>query len=125
MLPSDLPLRWRKRSWLFREHGVEPAALAYERCADQLDAALARLDEEPLTLRQAAEETGYSLRHLRRLMEDGTIPNSGTPATPRLTRAHLPRKPGHGIAPHVPRAASSITQVARAIATRGDDNGST
>ena len=125
MLPADLPAAWRERAVLMREDAVECVAGVYERCADQLVAALAQADEEPLTLRQAAEETGYSQRHLRRLGEGGTLPNSGTPATPRLTRTHLPRKPGHGIAPHVPPAASSITQVARAIATRGDDNGST
>jgi len=125
MLPTDLSPSWRSLAETFREHAAEPLALAYERCAEQLDLALAQADDELLTVTQAAAETGYSQRHLRRMVADGTIRQAGTPNRPRLLRSELPRKPGHGIALPRPEPASSITQVARAIATRGEDDGST
>ena len=37
MLPTDLPPSWRSLAETFREHAAEPLALAYERCAEQLD----------------------------------------------------------------------------------------
>ena len=121
---DHLAIEWREKATVFRDHAEEPLARAYDLCAEELDNSLAQVEEETLTLRQASAETGYSQRHLGQLMKDGTIPNSGTAESPRLIRSHLPRKPGHGIAQHGPEAASSITQVARAIATRGEDNGS-
>ncbi len=99
--------------------------MALEACAQDLEEARRIWETEPLTLQDAAVDTGYSQRHLGRLLENGTIPNSGTSESPRLIRSHLPQKPGHAIARHGPEAASLITQVARAIATRGEDNGST
>jgi hypothetical protein len=86
---------------------------------------------EPLDLETVSMEGGYTVGHLRRLLglEPGytaTMPNAGTPEEPRILRCHVPRKPGHGIsascsgvAPTHRPAASSRSQVARAVATGG------
>lgn len=49
--------------------------------------------KEPLTLEEAAAESGYSAEHLGRLLRDGTIPNAGRRNAPRILRGHLPFKP--------------------------------
>ena len=125
MLPADVGPRLREMAETFRGHAQESVAIAYERSASLIEEALASEIEASLTLQEAAALSGYSGRHLRRLIESGAIPTSGHDKSPRILRSHLPRKPGHGIARHTPEEASSIAQVARAIATRGNDNGST
>ncbi len=74
---------------------------------------------ERLTLPQAALESGYSRDHLRRLMDEGTIPNgSGADGSRAILRRDLPRKPGHGVAAVRPTVASSRLPAARAVAGR-------
>lgn len=79
---------------LFRAHAHEPTARAYEACADELEKALAAEEQQPLTLRQAANLSGYSVDHLGRLVREGKIPNAGRPNAPRVRRADVPNKPG-------------------------------
>ncbi len=120
MFPADLPEAWRELALQQRDLGADPQARTLEWCADTLAGSLQKCDEELLNLQEAAVISGYSQRHLRRLMKAGAVPNSGTPSSPRLLRSDLPRKPGHGLAPPRPDAASSIVQVARVIAARGE-----
>jgi hypothetical protein len=92
VLPADLPAEWLRLAELFREHGVEPAAAAYESCASQLEGAEQDWGKAPLTLQQSAKESGYSPDHLGRLTRDGKVPNAGRPGAPRIARRDLPRK---------------------------------
>ncbi len=117
MFPADLPEAWRELALQQRDLGADPQARTLEWCADTLEGSLQDGEDELLNLQEAGAISGYSRRHLGRLMKAGAIPNSGTPDSPRLLRSDLPRKPGHGIAPPRPEAASSIVQVARVIAT--------
>lgn len=71
----------------------EAAATAFERAAIELEAALSTFDDESLTLGQAAEESGYSVEYLGRLVRCGTIPNAGKKGSPRIRRCDLPRRP--------------------------------
>lgn len=50
-----------------------------------------------LTLKEAAQESGYSPDHLGKLVRDNTLPNAGSPNAPRIRRKDLPRKPGHRV----------------------------
>jgi len=81
---------------------------------------------EKLTLEEAAEESGYSADHLRRLIRAGTVPNAGRRHAPLILRANLPRKPGHLRAEQlgIINAASSREQIVRAVVTsaRGDSD---
>ena len=51
-------------------------------------------DSQALTLREAAQESGYSPDHLGREVRAGRIPNVGRRNAPRVRRGDLPRKPG-------------------------------
>ena len=117
-LPADLVSEFREAAELFREHADESVARTYERCAQLLEDALSEQEETPLALQEAAEESGYSVRHLRRLMLDGAIPNARPGADPRILREHLPRKPGHRIAPP-PRQDASALRCPRQARTIG------
>lgn len=93
MLPADLPGHWRTLAQELRRFGAEPQARALESCADELIAALRSTAEELLTLRRAAEESGYSVDHVARLLREGKIPNAGEKSRPRVRRCDLPIRP--------------------------------
>ena len=90
---EDLPKEWREKAKTLRRFRAEGAASAFEECADDLDHALWVWREEPLTLAEAAEESGYSIDHLGRWVREGRIPNMGRPGAPRIARSDLPCKP--------------------------------
>ena len=96
-----LAVAWRARAVDLRRWGAaEGAAVALEQAAAELEAALSQLANEPLSLREAALASGYSVDHLGRLVRNGTIPSVGRPNRPRIRRGDLPVKPtGRGIAP--------------------------
>jgi hypothetical protein len=50
-------------------------------------------DDAPLSLAQAAQESGYSVDRLQKLVAAGTIPNAGRKGKPAIRRSDLPRKP--------------------------------
>ena len=88
---ADLSASWRTLAATLRPY-ADAAAVAYERAADALDAALDAKNGARLTLREAARESGYSADHLGRLLRQGLIPNAGRPRAPRIRRADLPRR---------------------------------
>ena len=116
-VPADLPNLWRRQATQFREYGMEPVAATHERLAAQLERALARHGDEPLTLEQAHREGGLRVDHLGRLVATGVIPNAGRKHAPRILRRHLPRKPGTLArplsSPHL--ESTSRSQIARSI----------
>lgn len=72
-----------------------PGAAALEKCASDLEEALQGHDGPLLTLKEAAEWSGYSARHLQRLVKQGKLANHGRKHAPRFRRCELPKKPGH------------------------------
>ena len=118
--PAGLPAAFRTIAADAREYTAdERAAAIWERAADMVEDSLRQSDLERLTLPQAAQESGYSVDHLRRLIDEGTIPNaSGTDGSKSILRMHLPRKPGHGVAQRHPTVPSSRLQAVRAVAGR-------
>jgi len=89
---ASLAGAWRAKAAELRGFGAEPAALALERAASELEAALAAAAGETLTLDEAAREARMSKDHLRHLVSSGAIPNAGRKGAPRIRRADLPRK---------------------------------
>jgi hypothetical protein len=85
--------RWRQQAALFRQHGHEATARAYELCSGELEAALQAAQNQLLDLQEAAVESGYSSDHLGRLVREGRIPNAGRRNAPKIRRADLPRRP--------------------------------
>ena len=118
--PADLPATFREIAANARQHTAdERAATIWERAAEMVEESLRRSGSERLTLQQAEAESGYSRDHLRRLIDEGTIPDaSAADGSKTILRMHLPRKPGHGLAAVRPPVASSRLQAARAVAGR-------
>jgi hypothetical protein len=92
MIPAELPATWRSRADELRPY-APAAAEAFARAADELAAAMAEAADTPLTLAEAAEESGYSERRLRELLAAGDVPNAGRKHRPRVRRGDLPRRP--------------------------------
>ena len=118
--PADLPAAFREIAAGARQHTAdERAATIWERAAEMVEESLRLSGLERLTLQRAAAESGYSIDHLRRLIDEGTIPNASVAdGSKAILRMHLPRKPGHGLAPVRSTVASSRLQAARAVAGR-------
>ena len=118
--PADLPAAFKEIAAIARECAAdERAAAIWERAAEMAEQSLRQSGLERLTLQQAEAESGYSRDHLRRLIDEGTIPNaSAADGSKAILRMHLPRKPGHGVAAARPTVASSRVQAARAVAGR-------
>jgi hypothetical protein len=116
-----LPEFFREKATSLREDAAaEQPARAYERCAELLEAALRDSILEPLTLSEAEIESGYTKRHLLRLIRQEVIPATGDSSTgPVILRRDLPRKPGYAVAEGPGLTASSRVQLARAVAEGG------
>ena len=97
----------------------ERGAFLVSRMATELENALLAHDDEPLTLAEAAEESGYSTDTIARRLRKGTLPNVGRRHAPRVRRGDLPVKKSHlredTLTAHIP---ASKTQIARSIVTR-------
>jgi hypothetical protein len=90
--PADLPDQWRALAKQLRRLGADAQARILDFCADDLTASFARAGDELLSLRSAAQESGYSVDHIARLLREGKIPNSGRKAKPLIRRRDLPQK---------------------------------
>lgn len=112
--PHELPTIWRSLATNFHRYGAHDHAQVLEAVAEQLEDALRGTANEPLTLTEAAAESGYTTRRLRQLAEAGTLPRDGNG---RVRRGDLPRRPGHRIAEVAAPDVRSRRQIARAIAT--------
>ena len=88
----DLVVERKSRSTMLREYGAEAQAAAIQGCATELTEAVKEWQDEPLTLEQAVEETGYSYSTLQQKIAGGEIPNAGSKGRPRVRRYDLPRK---------------------------------
>jgi hypothetical protein len=82
--------RWRAEAKLLRARGAVDAADAADGYARELDAGLRDLENEPLTLQQAALESGYTYSTLQQYVAKGIIPNAGKIGRPRVRRRDLP-----------------------------------
>lgn len=90
--PAELPDDWRALAAQQRRLGADAQARILEFCADELAAALMRAGDELLSLSRAAQESGYSVDHLSRMVREGRIPNSGRKSKPLIRRRNLPVK---------------------------------
>jgi hypothetical protein len=86
--------RWKEEAQRLRTLEAHGQAAALEQAARELDAELTRSESELLTIRQAAEESGYTEEHLRRLAREGALPfeRNGGRGRLKVRRGDLPRK---------------------------------
>lgn len=109
--PSDLPALWRTRAREFRRYGQDAPATMLEGVADELDESLRAYMVEALSLRQAADESGYTPEGLSQLIRRGRIANVNPGGHPKVRRCDLPRKPG----PSTPRLVDGSPDLASAV----------
>ena len=99
MTHNEFIARWKVRRDDFQRLGalVNGATLCDEILEDL--ESLMKVDENALlTLKEAAQYSGYSQDHLGRLVREGKIPNNGRPGAPLLQRGDVPRKPNRALA---------------------------
>lgn len=89
--PRDLPTAFRVRAEDLRQHfGSEPSARTLEWAAAQLDASILGWENADLSIKDAAEESGYSESQLRRMVRDEHITPVAGPGVTRIRRRDLP-----------------------------------
>jgi len=87
--------RWTEEADLQRRRYLEEGRAHHIMSMIQdMEEALEAQHEEVLSLDEAADESGYTEGHLKRLIREGRIPNAGSDADPAILRRYLPRKPG-------------------------------
>jgi hypothetical protein len=94
---QDLAYKWLVEAEQLRRLEASGQAATLERAADELDAVIREWIAEPLTIREASEESGYTEDRLRALVRGGVIPDArsaGSHGEIRIRRCDLPRKPG-------------------------------
>ena len=122
MSPRDLTRVWRETASELRRFGAVGQACTLEQCADDLDEAWRDWQQEPLTLEEAGEKSGYSADHLGRLVREGKIPNAGRSGAPRIARRDLPVKShqtARGVAEDPEQSDSSFEQIVQSIIMEG------
>ena len=92
---NALVARWRSEADTLQLVGAGEAAATTERRAAELEEAIREQQLEELSVRDAAQESGYSEEHLRQMVRDGKLPDSRPPnkrGPITLRRCDLPRK---------------------------------
>lgn len=113
---AEMIASWRKDADALERQGHPHRAEALRRRAEEAEAARERWWRAPLTVDQAAEWTGYSEAHLRRLVKRGQLRNVGEGHRILVRRCDLPRKAGQGVVDQWdPVPLVSRTQMARSV----------
>ncbi len=84
---------WQELAGRLREYGADQSATAVERCATELSDRVTDWTDTLLTLEQSAEESGYSVAHLRRLVSQDVLKDLAENGPTMLRRGDLPLKP--------------------------------
>ena len=84
----ELAERWRAEAEVLRKRGATAQAEALESCVADHEQVLDAWHTEELTLRQAAEESGFSYSRLQQMKNL----NVGSSGSPRIQRCDLPYK---------------------------------
>jgi hypothetical protein len=117
---SDRVGEWRRDALTLRRYGQDAIAAVLEKLAAELEAD-ALSDDQRVSLDEAVHLSGYSKRHLLRLVRDKKLDNRGTRKKPDFLLSDLPRKPGYTpekkrVAPGSEEAQiAKYKQVARAV----------
>lgn len=96
---DELIERWKLRGEEWRRLGTLVCGAAI---ADEIVADIKSLAEHAggrlLTIAEAAQLSGYSVDHLRRLISDRKLRNAGRKGAPRLLASELPKRPSRPVA---------------------------
>jgi hypothetical protein len=97
--PAALAARWREDAQVLRRYGVTSRARLLEQMAAELEASTAADATATVALSVAAELSGFTRAHLRRLIREGKLVTAGTEGRePQVRLSDLPRKATHVVA---------------------------
>ena len=117
----DLEAKWRAKAKLLHESGAESHATLQNKNIEELLEAICSSMEAPLTIAEAALESGYSPDHLRRQVREGRYPNAGKKGKPMIMRLDLVKGPRVvPVAPFRQLHGPSRQQVARSLLKRDE-----
>lgn len=83
----DLAAEWRER--VASPFVPVDVRRAVEACAHELEAAVVERENELLSPKEAAAETGLAPATIRKRLSTGKLPNEGSPNRPRVRRRDL------------------------------------
>lgn len=86
-----LAAQWRGEAESLRTRGMDREARMVESFADDLESEVREMEDETLTLEEAADESGLSYSSVQHKVAAGEIPNAGEKGSPRVRRGDLPR----------------------------------
>lgn len=115
---------WRRDALTLRRYGQDAIAAVLEKLAAELESDALSHDQR-VSLDEAVHLSGYSKRHLLRLVRENKLANLGTRKKPDFLLSELPRKPGYNpdkrrLAPGSEQAQiAEYKQVARAVVQGG------
>ncbi len=92
----DRITKWRAEAERFEKHGCAEVTNTYKILAGELERDLINCENELLSIKEAAAESGYSEETLRRRVRKGEIAagrSNGKNSHPKLRRGDLPKKP--------------------------------
>jgi hypothetical protein len=93
--PAALAVRWREDAQVFRRYGAEGRARMLERMAAELERSTRDDGAARVDLQTAADLSGFSRSHLRRLVRTGKLSVTKDRAgDPLVSVSDLPRKAG-------------------------------
>ena len=92
MNATDLAHEWRTKADELREFAAEGPAAGIDWCIKHLEEWWRIHETEPLTLDEAAAESGYTYSSLQQMVSGDRLRNIGTKHSPRVCRRDLPRK---------------------------------
>jgi hypothetical protein len=118
----EIITRWEaRRDELRRLKAQVSGAIICDEMLRDLESLFSADENDLLTIKDAAQLSGYSREHLGRLVQEGKIPNAGRPNAPRVRRCDLPIKPGHLPEMQEPRhlTSSSKSQIVRSVVVQG------
>ncbi len=114
--PAGLAARWREDAEVFRRYGAAGRARMLERMAAELERTTRGDEAARVDLSTAADLSGFSRSHLRRLIRTGKLPaTEGETGDPLVRVSDLPRKAGPlGGAPAVwPSGREAVAELLR------------
>jgi hypothetical protein len=91
----ELAQHWRTKAKELLRMGFDgPGPRLLELCSDELDSSLRQEEDRTVTLKEAAELSGYTADHIGRLVRQGVIPNAGRKGKPLICLSDLPKRRG-------------------------------
>jgi len=117
--PNSIISRWESRLAECKQfNSLVDGARICEEILEDLRSWQEAEENQLLSLKAAAELSGYTADHLGRLVQQGKIPNAGRPNAPKICRRDVPIKPGVDLSDtpfpvHI--AQTSREQIARSI----------